>query len=400
MDTKIAGGVLLIVGTSIGGGMLALPVATAAGGFIVSSLLLFICWSIMTFSAFLILEVNLWLPPRTNIISMARMTLGRLGEGTAWLSYLFLMYALLAAYMSGGSAVIGQLFSFAHLATPAWLNSILFVFVFGYIVYQGIKPVDYVNRGLMVTKMGSLIVLILFCIPFIQQQKLTGGSPVMLLGTVTVMMTSFGYATIIPSLRSYFNEDIKKLRLAIFIGSLIPLICYILWDMAILGVLPREGDYGLLQIMQDGGKTDDLTRSLSYFLQKTSITTFAGIFTAICVLTSFLGVSLGLSDFLADGCKLEKKGVGNMIVFILTFLPSLLIVLFYPSIFVQALSYAGIFAVLLVVLLPALMVWSGRYRKKISTHHSYQVFGGRFAVLFIIIIALAIMALGIQQSIF
>lgn len=397
MDTRVAGGVLLIVGTSIGGGMLALPIATAGSGFIGSSLLLIACWLIMTFSAFLILEVNLWLPPRTNMISMARVTLGKAGEAVAWLSYILLMYALMAAYTSGGSALFNQLFRLAHVESPAWLDSLTFVAVFGFIVYWGIKPVDYVNRALMITKMGSLVTLILFCIPYIKQEKLIGGDPRLLVGTVTVMMTSFGYATIIPSLRSYFNDDVKKLRAAILIGSLIPLVCYIFWDMAILGVLPREGDRGLIHIMQRGGAVDDLTDSLSYFLQNASVTTFAGIFTAICVLTSFLGVSLGLSDFLADGCKIEKKEFGNLLVFLLTFLPPLLIVLFYPGIFVKALGYAGIFCVLLVVLLPAMMAWSGRYYKKIAVGH-YQVLGGRGAILFSILIALVIMALGIREA--
>jgi len=79
MDTKIAGGILLIVGTSIGGGMLALPIVSAESGFIGSTLVLLACWALMAFCALLILEVNLWLPPRNNLISMASATLGKTG---------------------------------------------------------------------------------------------------------------------------------------------------------------------------------------------------------------------------------------------------------------------------------------------------------------------------------
>ncbi len=38
MHSRFLGGILLIVGTSIGGGMLALPIANAASGFWTSSL--------------------------------------------------------------------------------------------------------------------------------------------------------------------------------------------------------------------------------------------------------------------------------------------------------------------------------------------------------------------------
>ena len=138
MDTKVAGGVLIVVGTSIGGAMLALPIATAGSGFISSSLMLFACWVVMTISAFFIMEVNLWLPQRTNMISMARATLGRTGEIIAWLSYILLMYALLAAYISGGSSVFGDLLGLIGIKISTALSSILFVLIFGFIVYKGI----------------------------------------------------------------------------------------------------------------------------------------------------------------------------------------------------------------------------------------------------------------------
>ena len=88
MNLKLIGGILLIVGTSIGGGMLALPLSAAPGGFVSSSLLLFGCWLVMTFSAFLILEVNLRFPAGSNFISMAQGTLGKAGAWFAWLIYL------------------------------------------------------------------------------------------------------------------------------------------------------------------------------------------------------------------------------------------------------------------------------------------------------------------------
>ena len=62
-----------------------------------------------------------------------------------------------------------------------------------------------------------------------------------------------------------------------------------------------------------------------------------------------------------------------MVLYIIT---ALLIVLFYPGIFISALSYAGIYCVILFVLLPALMASSGRYSKNIA-HGEYRVSGGK-----------------------
>ena len=111
---KIVGGILLIIGTSIGGGMLALPVATAALGIHYAILFLCICWLIMTGGALLLLEVNLALPEGTNIISMAKHTFGFPGQLLAWITYLFLLYTLLSGYISGGSDVLTSLLASAH----------------------------------------------------------------------------------------------------------------------------------------------------------------------------------------------------------------------------------------------------------------------------------------------
>ena len=86
---KIIGGVLLVAGTTIGAGMLALPVVTGLAGFYPSVALFLAYWLFLTFTAFLMLEVSLWLPPQANLISMARHTLGRWGEAVSWALYSF-----------------------------------------------------------------------------------------------------------------------------------------------------------------------------------------------------------------------------------------------------------------------------------------------------------------------
>ena len=52
--------VCLVAGTCIGGGMLALPVATGVAGFFPSILTMLFCWAAMTASALLLLEASLW----------------------------------------------------------------------------------------------------------------------------------------------------------------------------------------------------------------------------------------------------------------------------------------------------------------------------------------------------
>lgn len=361
LNLKLLGGVLLIVGTSIGGGMLALPVATAAAGLTVSIGSMIICWLIMTAGAFLILEVNLRLPAGSNMVSMARSTLGMPGQVAAWVIYLFFLYSLLSAYISGGSDVLNGLLHQAHIEVPSWFASVLFTALFSGIVYSGIRIVDYVNRGLMFGKLGVYLLLVLMISPHIHLPVMHPGSLSAATGSLMILMTSFGFASIVPSLRDYFHSDIQALRRIIWLGSFIPLLCYILWNTVIMGVLQHNGDLDVLMSLSHSDHAiSGLNDALDAVIHNSLISGFFAFFTSICMITAFLGVSLGLFDFLADGLKLKKRGYQGKATLLLTFLPPLIIVLVNPGIYLSALGYAGICCVILLLLLPAIMAWKGR----------------------------------------
>lgn len=363
-DSRLVGGILLIIGTSIGGGMLALPLSNGPVGFIYSTGLLALCWFIMVLSALAILEVNLWFPPGSNLISMAKATLGLPGKIITWIVYLFLLYALLCAYIAGGSDIFQSLLHQISFSVPNTLSTLLFVLIFGGIVYSGIRTVDYANRALMFGKFGVCLLLLFLIFPHVQITNLSAGNFHYASSTLMILITSFGFANIIPSLRTYFHDDVKKLRRAVYIGSLVPLLIYIAWDAVIMGVIPIDGEQGLLALLHSEHSTSDLTTSLMSVTQNHWITDFFQFFTSICMLTAFLGVSLGLMDFLSDGLNMPKRGKTGLFIALIAFAPPLILVLFCPGIFIAALNYAGLFAVILLILIPALMLWRGRYAKQ------------------------------------
>lgn len=377
MDFKLVGSILLIVGTSVGAGMLALPIATAQIGFLWSIVLLVTCWFVMTTGALLLLEANLWLPQNNNLVTMAKATIGPFGQLIAWVMYLLLLYSLICAYIAGGSDLFHDFLLKSGIEMPRWLSAFLFTIVFGSVVYLGIRSVDYANRGLMVVKFTSYFLLIFLLMPFISFDKLAEGNVYQITSMVaiTVTITSFGFGAIVPSLRVYFEGNVKKLRKAIIIGSLIPLVCYIAWDAAIMGVIPLYSEHGLAAILKSQSSTSDLVNTLTATAANSSVSFFAKLFTSICVLTSFLGVSLAMTDFLADGFQMEKKGGAGFFIHLATFTPPFLIVLFFPNAFIKALEYAGIYCIVLQILLPAWMVWCGRYRRHLS--HTFRVPGGK-----------------------
>lgn len=389
MNSKLIGGILLIVGTSIGAGMLGLPLATATLGFWGSLLLLFSCWVIMTYSAFLALEVNLWMPQNSNFITMAKVTLGRPGQIIAWIVTLLLLYSILCAYVSGGSDLLHNLFIHRVFELPRIFSGILFTATFGVVIFLGMHVVDYVNRGMMFVKLTSYVLLVVLLLPLISNANLQASSlhEVTWMVAIMVSMTSFGYANIIPSLRIYFQSDVKKLKRAIFIGSLIPLVCYVFWDAVIMGIIPLQDKLN---------STSDLVNILTGIAGSSSVAVCMKTFTSICVVTSFLGVGLSLVDFLSDGLNLSNEGAARIFLCLLAFLPPLFIALFFPNIFVVALHYAGINCVILFVGLPAVMVYRGRAQHEGEAF--YRVMGGRFVLVAMIVIALLLTVFGLEGA--
>ncbi len=394
MHARFVGGILLIVGTSIGGGMLALPVANAAAGFWASSLFLVMCWALMTLGAFFILEVNLYLPPGKHMVSMAHETLGVPGLMVTWFSYLFLLYTLISAYISGGTDVLDGLLQHLDIHAPEWLLATLFTLGLGIVVYQGIRQVDLVNRGLMFAKLGVYVLLVVFIFPHIDYRYFQQGETRQIVGSLMILMTSFGYAIIVPNLRDYFNDDIKTLKKVLFIGSLIPLLCYFAWDAVIIGTLPSQGSGGLIELMHSDHTTSMLAANLSDTLQKKMISSFFNFFTSICMLTAFLGVSLCLLSFLGDGFNMAQKGRQGIGLFFMTFIPPLMIVLYYPGAYIHALSYAGYFCVILLLFLPALMSYVGR--KHATT--VYEVPGGKLCQILVMVCAVILMIIAVVYN--
>lgn len=362
MYKKAVGSVLMILGTSVGAGMLALPIVTAHLSFSMSMCLLFFAWFLMTVGAFSVLEVNLWLPSTTNMITMADKTIGRWGKAITWIVYLLLLYSLICAYLSGLGDIIQSLLVNVKLDIPRWSATTLGLFLFGMIVYRGIGSVDIVNRGLMSIKFIAYLLLITLVAEHININFVFEGEYQWQNSAFMVMLTSFGYSIIVPSLRAYLHSDTKLLKKVILIGSIIPLLIYAFWIFAIQGIIAKTGENGLIAMLNSSQPNAMLMNHINEVVQTTWLSNVAKLFISICAVTSFLGVSICLTDFIADGLSIKKTGKSALTVYGITYIPPLIIVLMFPGIFIKALNYAGILCLILLIIIPLAMLYRGRYR--------------------------------------
>ena len=393
---KTVGGILLVAGTTVGAGMLALPVATGFAGFWPSVALFIVYWLFMTCTALLILEVNLSVPKKaSNMISMAELTLGHWGKVVSWVAYLFLLYALTTAYLAGGGPLLnGFLYDVTGWQFPKAIEALPLLLIFGIFVYRGTHSVDFINRWLMLGLVVTYLLMVLFLIPHVKGTLLKHVDIKALAIGSSIVATSFGFHIIIPSLTHYLERDVKQLKRVILIGSAIPLFIYLIWQLLVLGIVPLEGPISLSAGFAKGANGATL---LGDYLDQAALAGLAQGFSLLAIVTSFLGVSTSLSDFLADGLHIQRTRLGNLALIALAFLPPLLIAMSDPRAFLTALEYAGAFGVVFLLgLMPALMVW--KLREK-GGHPPYRAPGGKWLLGSVIFFSLIAIGVEIYQKV-
>lgn len=367
--------------------MLALPVVTGVYGLASATITLTSVWFINVLIALCLLEANLRSPEKTNLITMARITLGPVGEYIAWGSCLLFLYAILVAYCSGLHELLNTTIKQSYQTSiPSWIDTTIIIGFFSILIYAGTQFVDYVNRFLMTCLGISFVLLIYHVIPFIHINHSENAlhNPMLAL---PIVFTSFGYLIVIPTIRSYLHSDVKKIRLSILIGSFIPLLMYLSWVTSILGIIPIGGTQGLQQILHSGDPGTGITQAISTITSDQLLSNIARTFVFFAVSTSFVGVSLGLYDFLSDGLNIHKHGKGKILLTALTFLPPLLFTIIFKNLFISALGYAALFSAIIFGAYPTLMAWSGR---KVLNQDTYRLAGGQLGLLFILIFSMLI----------
>lgn len=374
-------GALLVAGTSIGAGMLSLPVATAGGGLMPTLVAFISCWAAMVVSGLLMLEVSLWFPGEINILTMSRNTLGPGAAKLGFFTYVLFLYALMVAYIVGGVSLAFQLF-FADsplLHPPAWMM-VGYTVLFGVIVYSGARLVDVINRWMMV----GLLVVYVGLIILIRPSGVTdpvATHPEYLVAAIPLIITSFGFHLLIPSLKGYLQSNARNLRRAIIWGAVIPLVIYMVWIFVIASKVPTFGPYGLIAMSQHGEPLAQLMHTLEMAVGSSLVARGTAIFSVLALLTSFIGVALGLIDFFADSLPSLNNPNKRSVLAILTFGPPLIIALSFPEQFLQALGYAAIFAAMLLIIYPGLMALKGR---KQFVSAPFRVAGGSWVPLGVI----------------
>jgi len=293
----VLGAVALITGSTVGAGILALPETVAPAGIGPSSVVLCACWALLACEALLLAEVNVAVmrerdeyrlvhgrghsPVTISLSEMAGRTLGDVGAGAVSATYIFLSTTLLVAYIAKSGTIV-------HAASGGAIAPGVAALAFatgmgGALTVGGVRLADKMNKAL------TLALLALFGVLVAGGAARADFASADWVGdwsrapqTVPVVFLALVYHDLVPVVCSYLAGDVRKIRRAVILGSVAPLLMFLSWDAVALGCHASDAGDPLAALMASGDGAASL---------------IVGGFSFCAIATSFIGTAIGLSEF-------------------------------------------------------------------------------------------------------
>lgn len=370
-----ATGIFLVVGCAVGGGLLSLPIIASGMWFGYATALILATCFLMGSSSLLILESNLHFPPGASFDTVVSGVLGRKWNIVNGLSLAFVLYILSYAYISAGSSILAR---FAGTSMPGWAASILFVVPLAGLVWWGTLQVGRATGIILAAMLASFVLstvnlsLAAEFRPLFYSTKMVGEPHkfIYLFAAIPVFLVSFGYHGVIPSLTKFYQGNGRRVALCIIIGCVIISLVYLVWLAVVFGNVSR---LQFVDIVQAGGNVGDLSNALQQTSRKEAELSLFDVFANFAVISSFLAVTQGLFDYIADLFDFDDSNQGRLKSALVTFSPPLLLASIFPDGFIYAIAYAGLAAAIWGALVPALVARSARLQ---YPNASFRVPGG------------------------
>lgn len=366
-EPSLVGAVILVAGTTVGAGILALPAVTQPVGFVPSTAALLVAWVYMATTGLLIAEVALAEMASsgkvsTSLQSMAAQTIGPVGAAVSSVSFIVVHFGLLVAYLSRGGELLAV--AFPEVLATGLPAPAIFAAVFGGLVFltKGSDALEVANNAFASVLLVSFVALVLLAAPSFEPGRLfevanwghtTDIAPTLLLSLV--------FHNVVPTVCAQLEGDRHKITIAITLGSFLPLLMFLVWNGVVLAAVEPGAS--------PGSDPLDLLRASGGAALGTGVL----VFSLTAIITSFIGFVLALTDFFADALRPSEGGASDSADkqedselikvrdFALTLILPLAVACYDPTLFFQAIDKAGAFGVsMLFGFLPAWLALSRR----------------------------------------
>ncbi|MEK6950972.1 MAG: aromatic amino acid transport family protein [Nanoarchaeota archaeon] len=336
--------VCTLIGTIIGAGILGMPYAIAKVGLLPGLFLIILIGVSFIFLNLFLGEVILRTKGQHQLTGYAEKYLGPWGKKLMTFSMLVSIYGALSAYLIGIGTALQAIFK-----TSSAIPFIILFFLFGFlIVYRGIKATGKAELLLV-----SFLIVVIIAIGWLSLDNLnpanfSGYDLAKFLLPYGVVVFAFVGSAALPEIQEELGKEKKKMKKAIIIGSVIPIVVYILFTIVMMGLIGIE-QFELLEPNQRIA-----TVALSIY-STPLFGLFANILAVLTMTTSFFALGLALLEMYQF-----DYGVSRNPALLLTFIFPLLVAVFKLTTFIAILGITGVFSGGLDGILVVLMYWKAK----------------------------------------
>jgi len=312
--------VALMVGTSVGAGYLGIPYVVSKIGLGLGLAMIVLLGGVIFFQYLAIAEITLRTSGKHQITGYVEKYLGLTWKRFVEVLVILELYGTLLAYLVAEGDVLAEIFG----GNPV-VYSLLFFAVIAVVLSRKFKIIE--EAELLLTLIMTLAVTLIITIssPEVHLGKLHHFDANYILPAYGVILFSFFAGSAIPEMRIALQNKEKKLMPAIFLGTVIPIVIYILFTIIVIGVTGES-------------TTEVATIGLGQVMGR-HMNIIGNILAAVTMTSAFLALALALKDTFQFDMRLGKKKAliftlaGPLLIFLLGVDNFISILLFVGAVF-------------------------------------------------------------------
>lgn len=328
----------ILIGAIIGAGVLGIPYVMQKAGFLTGMLVLLVLGAVVLTVNLCVGEITLRTKGLHQLTGYVGIYLGERGKRLMAIAMVLGNYGALLAYTIGEGRSLAEIFG----GNP-WLWSAAFFVIGSTILYLGLNAVGASELFLNIIKFcafGTVFLLMVSSFLF-EPSNLAGFEITNLFVPYGVILFACLGAIAIPEMKEELSKNLKELKKSIIIGTVVPIIVYALFGIAVVGVTgtatTEAANIGIGRIMG--------------FLPLVLV----NIFAILAMATSFIALGFGLKEMYVEDYSMPKIWA-----FLLTITVPVILILLGIHSFIMILGLTGALAGGLEGTLLLLTYWKAR----------------------------------------
>ncbi len=249
MSKHFFGSIATIVGFVIGAGILGIPYAISKSGFITGVLLIVVLGTAGLFLNLYTGEIALRTKGSHQLTGLAQRYFGEIGKNIMAFLMITSFYGALTAYIIKVGQFLEALLN-PFIGGNAMTYSLVFFVLFAVMIYIGLSAVEKSELILVILFIAIIFIIFVFALPQIEIQRLSSFDITKFFIPFGVLIFAFEGIAAIAEVKEELKGNLRNLRKVIIIGSIIPIILYLVFGFVVIGATNNVTDAAIIGLKE------------------------------------------------------------------------------------------------------------------------------------------------------